>query len=304
MKRFVIFMLVFSFVLHPVLAEYVDLTLSYPSNVEKGEEVTITFEILNQSNERLWDGTIMIEESFMNKYKPYIQSVRDYQNNPFKFSIIEPGQSTKETFVLTFKEDVPLKEVKFNIVLKCGKGACRGGCRPFYLEKPVSIALLEERAAAVLKLDTNEFTAYKGETLEIPFTLENIGKVQMRNIKVEIKGDILSDEILNIDYLTSGKEISDKILVSIGENSSKTSLNPLVVARFQDPTGKEGIAYDDIIITVIEKEKVEESNTSEVNEEVIKEISPQLPTLFYFFLFLSIVAIIAVIIFLIYLFKR
>lgn len=297
-------MLVFSFILQPVLAEYVDLTLSYPSNVEKGEEVTITFEIINQSNERLWDGTIMIEESFMNKYKSYIQSDRDYQNNPFKFSIIEPGQSMKETFVLTFKEAIPLKEVKFNIVLKCGKGACRGGCRPFYLEKPVSIALLEERAEAILKLDINEFTAYKGETLEIPFSLENIGKVQMRNIKVEIKGDILSDETLNIDYLNPGKEISDKIIVSIGENSSKTSLNPIVLARFQDPTGKEGMAYEDIIITVIEKEKVKESNTSEVNDEVIKETSPQIPILFYFFLFLSIVAIIAVIIFVIYLFKR
>ena len=304
MKRFIILMLVFSFIFQPVLAEYVDLTLSYPSNVEKGEEVAITFEIINQSNERLWDGTIMIEESFMNKYKPYIQSGRDYQNNPFNFSIIESGQSIKETFIMTFREDIPLKEVRFNILLKCGKGACRGGCRPFYLEKPVSIELLEERAEAILKLDTNEFTAYKGEILEIPFTLENIGKTQIRNIKVEIKGDILSDEILNIDYLTPGKDISDKILVSIGENSSKTSLNPIVVARFQDPTGREGMVYGDIIITVIEKERVKESNTSEVNDEVIKEISLQLPILFYFFLFLSIVAIIAVIIFLIYLFKR
>ena len=76
------------------------------------------------------------------------------------------------------------------------------------------------------------------------------------------------------------------------------------MAKFQDPTGKEGMVYDDIIITVIEKEKVEEQNTSEVNDEVSKAISPQLPILFYFFLFLSIVAIIAVIIFLIYLFKR
>ena len=85
MKRLVLLCLILSFIAHPILAEYVDLSLSYPENVEKGEETTITFEIINQSNERLWDGTIMIEESFMNKYKPYIQSKSDYQNNPFKF---------------------------------------------------------------------------------------------------------------------------------------------------------------------------------------------------------------------------
>jgi hypothetical protein len=302
MKRLVLLCLVLSFVVQPIMGEYVDIVLSYPENVEKGEEIEITFEIINQSNEKLWDGTIMIEESFMNEYRPYIQSGRDYQNDPFKFSTVEPGQSTKETFVLTFKEDIPLKEVRFDIVLKCGKGSCRGGCRPFYLEKPVIIALIEERAEAILKLDANDFTAYKGETLEIPFTLENIGKIQMRDIKVEIKGDILSDEILNIDYLTPGKEISDKIIVSIGENSSKTSLNPIVVARFQDPAGKEGMVYEDILITVIEKEKVEEPNTPEVNREVIKEVENQLPILFYFFLFISIVAIIAVSSFLFYLF--
>jgi len=304
MKRLVLVFLILSFIAHPILADYVDLSLSYPSNVEKGEETTITFEIINQSNERLWDGTIMIEESFMNKYKPYIQSDRDYQNNPFKFSIIEPGQSINETFVLTFEEDIPLKEVRFNIVLKCGKGPCRGGCRPFYLEKSVSIRFLEERAEAVIKLEDNNFTAYTGETLEIPFTLENIGKIQMKGIKVEIRGDLLSDEILNIDYLSPGKEISDKILVSIGENSSKTSLNPIIVAKFQDPSGKEGIVYEDIIITIIEKEKVEETNTSIANEEVIKEISPQPPIMLYFLLFLSIVAIFAVSIFIVYLFKR
>ncbi|MFA7690079.1 MAG: hypothetical protein WCY18_03175 [Methanofastidiosum sp.] len=304
MKRLFLFALILSFIVYPISAEYIDLKLSYPNNVEKGKEIAITLEIINQSNDRLWDGTIMIEESFMGEYKAYIKSIRDYQNNPFKFSIIEPGQSIKETFVLTFTEDIPLKQAKFNILLKCGKGACRGGCRPFYLEKPVSITLIEERVEAVLKLDTNDFTAYKGETLEVPFILENIGNIQMQDIRVEIKGDILSDEILNIGYLTPGKEISDKIFVSIGENSSKKSLNSIIVARFQDSAGKEGMAYADIRITVIEKEKVEESNTPEVNQEAIKEVKNQLPKLFYFFLFLSIIAIIAVIIFLAYLFKR
>ncbi len=303
MKRLVALILVLSFVVQPVVGEYVDIILSYPENVEKGGEIAIAFEILNQSNERLWDGTIMIEESFMNEYKPYIQFKQDYQNNPFKFSTVEPGQSIKETFVLTFKDGIPLKEAKFNIVLKCGKGSCRGGCRPFYLEKRVSISLIEERAEAVLKLDANNFTSYKGETLEIPFTLKNIGNIQMQGIKVEIKGDILSDEILNIDYLSPGKEISDKIFVSIDENSSKKSLNPIIVARFKDFTGKEGIEYVDIKITVVEKEKVEELNTSEVNQEIIQDVKNQVSALFYYFLFISIVAIIAVITFLVYLFK-
>jgi len=304
MKRLVALILVLSFLVQPVMGEYVDIILSYPENIEKGEEIEITFEIINQSNEMLWDGTILIEESFMNDYKPYIQSNRDYQTNPFRFSTVEPGKSFKETFVLTFNRDIPLNEAKFDIVLKCGKGPCRGGCRPFYMEKLVYIGLLEKRAEAVLKLDGNQFTPYKGETLEIPFTLENIGKIQMRDIKVEIKGDIVSDEIVNIPYLNPTEKISDRIIVSIDENNSKKSFNSVVIARFQEPSGKEGILYENIIITVIEKQKVQETNASEVDTEINEESRSQLPILFYFFLFISIVAIIAVIIFLIRLFKR
>jgi len=304
MKRLVLVILVLSFLVQPVRGEYVDIILSYPENVEKGGEIEITFEIINQSNDMLWDGTILIEESFMNNYKPYIQSNRDYQTNPLKFSTVEPGERFKETFVLTFNRDIPLNEARFNIVLKCGKGPCRGGCRPFYMEKLVYMELLEKRAEAILKLDTNEFTAYKGETLEIPFTLENIGEIQMGNIKVEIKGDIVSDEIINIANLDPGIKISDRIIISINENNSKTSFNPIVIARFQEPSGKEGMIYENIVITVIEKQKVQETNASEVNNEIIQEPLSQTPILLYFFLFLSIVAIIAVIIFLIYLFKR
>lgn len=304
MKRSVVVILVLSFLVQPVMGEYVDIILSYPENAEKGEEIEITFEIINQSNDMLWDGTILIEESFMNNYKPYIQSNRDYQTNPLKFSTVEPGENFKETFVLTFNRDIPLNEARFNIVLKCGKGPCRGGCRPFYMEKLVYMELLEKRVEAVLKLDVNEFTSYKGETLEIPFTLKNIGEIQMKNIKVEIKGDIVSDEIVNIANLNPGIEISYRISVSIDENNSKTSFTPIVIARFQEPSGKEGMLYENIVITVIEKQEAQETNASEFNNEINEEPMPQTPILLYFFLFLSIIAIIAVIIFLIHLFKR
>ena len=304
MKRLVALILVLSFIAQPVLAEYVDLSLTYPKTIEKGEEVRITFEIINQSNDRLWDGKITIEESFMDAYGRYIQSERDYQNNPIKFSIIESGDRFKETFVLTFKEDIPLNEVKFDILLKCGKGQCKGGCTPFFLEKTVYIELTEKKAEAVLILDTKEFTAYSGETLEIPFTLENIGKLQMRDIEVEIKGDIVSDEIVKISYLNPEQETSKNILVSIGENASKTSLNSIVVVRFVDTLGKEGMTYQSILIKVIEKEKIQGPDTSELNDEVSEETQSKTSSLVYFFAILSIVAIIAVIVFLRYLFKR
>jgi hypothetical protein len=131
MKRLVLVILVLSFLVQPVMGEYVDIILSYPENIEKGEEIEITFEIINQSNDMFWDGTILIEESFMNDYKPYIQSNRDYQTNPLKFSTVEPGKSFKETFVLAFNRDIPLNEARFNIVLKCGKAHAGEGAGPF-----------------------------------------------------------------------------------------------------------------------------------------------------------------------------
>ena len=304
MKRLLLLALIFSFAFQPVLAEYVDLSLTYPETIEKGEEVRITFEIINQSNDRLWDGKITIEESFMDAYGRYIQSERDYQNNPIKFSIIESGDRFKETFVLTFKEDIPLNEVRFDILLKCGKGQCKGGCMPFFLEKTVYIKLTEKKAEAVLRFDTNEFTTYSGETLEIPFTLENIGKLQMKDITVEIKGDVVSDEIVKISYLNPEQETSKNILVSIDENTSKTSLNSIVVVRFADTLGKEGMTYKSILIKVIEKENIQEPDTPEVNDGIIEETQSKTSSLVYFFVILSIVAIIAVIVFLKYLFKR
>ncbi|NYT03835.1 MAG: hypothetical protein GKC00_03910 [Candidatus Methanofastidiosa archaeon] len=286
------------------MAEYVDLSLSYPTNAEKGEEIRITFEVINQSNDRLWDGTILIEESFMEKYGPFIDSERDYQNDPFKFSIVESGKSFKGEYVLSFKEEFPLKEARFDIILKCGKGSCRGGCRPFYLEKTVTIPLTEKRAEAVLKLDIDDFTVYRGDTLEVPFTIENTGNIQMTDITVEIKGDISSEKTLNISYLNPGNEISRNLLISIDENSYDAFLNPLILARFSDTSGKEGMTYKDIKINVIEKEKIVESNASVITNGIIETPESKTPSLLYFFLFLSIVGVIAVLIFVLYLFKR
>ncbi|MCC7571904.1 MAG: hypothetical protein KO464_00770 [Candidatus Methanofastidiosum sp.] len=303
MKRLLVVLLLLAFALQPVRGDYVDLILSYPENVDKGEEIQITFEIINQSNEMLWDGRISIEDSLMDKYKSDIQSERDYQANPFRFSTVGPGKSFKETFVLTFSKDFPLNEASFNILLKCGKGPCRGGCKPFYLEKNVTVKLNKKRAEVVLKLDVNEFTSYRGETLEIPFTLENVGGLQIKNIKAEIKGDILSDNTVNISAINPQRAASGRLFVSIDENNSKTSFNPLVVIRFQDPEGREGVLYQNISINVIEKEKIEESNASEV-KEITNEAKTPPSGIFYFFLLLSIFAVVLVIIFLMLLFKR
>lgn len=292
-------------IIKPVMAEYIDISLSYPTTIEKGDEVSITFEIINKSNDRLWDGTIAIEEPFMSKYGSFVRINQDNQNYPFKFSIIEPGERVKKKFEITFEKDIPLKELKFNIVLKCGKGACRGGCRPFYLEKPITISIIEKRAEATLNLDVNEYSAYKGETIEVPFTVRNNGQIQITNAKVEVKGDLISDETVKIPFINSGDRISDKIRITIDNNSDKTQFNPLIILKFQDPTGKEVISYKTITVRVMEKENILESNDSEIDSGNVNEnVNKPPPSLFYFFVVLAVVAIIAFLIIIIYIFKR
>ena len=292
-------------IIKPVMAEYIDISLSYPTTIEKGDEVSITFEIINKSNDRLWDGTIAIEEPFMSKYGSFVRINQDNQKYPFKFSIIEPGERVKKKFEITFEKDIPLKELKFNIVLKCGKGACRGGCRPFYLEKPITISIIEKRAEATLNLDVNEYSAYKGETIEVPFTVRNNGQIQITNAKVEVKGDFISNETVKIPFINSGDRISDKIRITIDNNSDKTQFNPLIILKFQDPTGKEVISYKTITVRVMEKENILESNDSEIDSGNVNEnVNKPPPSLFYFFVVLAVVAIIAFLIIIIYIFKR
>ncbi len=292
-------------IIKPVMAEYIDISLSYPTTIEKGDEISITFEIINKSNDRLWDGTIAIEEPFMSKYGSFVRINQDNQKYPFKFSIIEPGERVKKKFEITFEKDIPLKELKFNIVLKCGKGACRGGCRPFYLEKPITISIIEKRAEATLNLDVNEYSAYKGETIEVPFTVRNNGQIQITNAKVEVKGDLISDETVKIPFINSGDRISDKIRITIDNNSDKTQFNPLIILKFQDPTGKEVISYKTIAVRVMEKENILESNDSEIDSGNVNEnVNKPPPSLFYFFVVLAVVAIIAFLIIIIYIFKR
>jgi len=292
-------------IIKPVMAEYIDISLSYPTTIEKGDEISITFEIINKSNDRLWDGTIAIEEPFMSKYGSFVKINQDNQKYPFKFSIIEPGERVKKKFEITFEKDIPLKELKFNIVLKCGKGACRGGCRPFYLEKPITISIIEKRAEATLNLDVNEYSAYKGETIEVPFTVRNNGQIQITNAKVEVKGDFISNETVKIPFINSGDRISDKIRITIDNNSDKTQFNPLIILKFQDPTGKEVISYKTITVRVMEKENILESNDSEIDSGNVNEnVNKPPPSLFYFFVVLAVVAIIAFLIIIIYIFKR
>jgi hypothetical protein len=304
-KRVVILALMLFLIIKPVMAEYIDISLSYPTTIEKGDEISITFEIINKSNDRLWDGTIAIEEPFMSKYGSFVRINQDNQKYPFKFSIIEPGERVKKKFEITFEKDIPLKELKFNIVLKCGKGACRGGCRPFYLEKPITISIIEKRAEATLNLDVNEYSAYKGETIEVPFTVRNNGQIQITNAKVEVKGDLISDETVKIPFINSGDRISDKIRITIDNNSDKTQFNPLIILKFQDPTGKEVISYKTIAVRVMEKENILESNDSEIDSGNVNEnVNKPPPSLFYFFVVLAVVAIIAFLIIIIYIFKR
>ncbi|NMC58714.1 MAG: hypothetical protein GYA51_04905 [Candidatus Methanofastidiosa archaeon] len=302
MRKILALLLLFIFITKPVLADYVDLTVSYPKEAIYGEEIRITFEIINNSNDRLWDGTITIDDSFFNKYKVYIKSERNYDTNPFEFSIIEPGRSFKESFILTFEKDTPIDKASFKIILKCGKGMCRGGCAPFYLEKTVNIDLNEKNAEVLIRLDENEFTAYKGENIEIPFLIDNIGDIQIRNVSAEIKGDINSDNIVNISYINPGNKTSDKLVLSIDENASKTSLNPIIVVKFLDPNGNEGLIYENIKINIVEEEHKPETiiASNDTNTTIVKR-SP--PLLFYVLIFLSILSIILVFAFVIYLIK-
>jgi hypothetical protein len=304
MKKMAIVFFLLIILIQPVVAEYVDMNLTYPTESIKGEEIRITFEIINNSNDRLWDGKISIDDEFINKYKNYIHSEINYQNNPFQFSIVEPGRSVKDSFILSFDKEIPIDQVSFKIILKCGKGMCRGGCRPFYLEKTVNISLKEKRAEATIELDKNEYNIESGEKLEIPFIVKNIGDIQIRNVTVELKGDIVSDEKINIPYINPGIDSSNVLLVSLDKNFSNINLNPIIVVKFQDINGNEGLIYKNIKINIIEKIVEPESNISNLDTEKNEvEMKNSPPLIFYFLIFISIISIILVFGFVIYLIK-
>ncbi len=305
MKRFLIFVLVISFVIQPVFAQNVDLRLTYPETVEKGERVRIDFEVVNP-NDILWDGTVTIDESFMNTYAAYIESERDYRRNPFQFSRLDPGRNFKGTFVLIFKENIPLDEVNFSIFLKCGIGPCRAGCRPYFKESSVNIQFfIEKEIEANLKLDSKQFSVYTGETLEVPFTIENVGDIQMRNITVDLEGDLLAEETINISHINPGRSYTNKLVVLIDENVSITSFSSKIVVKYQDIDGVEGAIYENIDIDVLEKkeEKVEDINEIE-EEEAIEDVRPPTNGLLYFFIFFGVIAVVAVGVFIMYLFRK
>lgn len=303
MKRFLLFILVISFLIQPVLAENVDLRLTYPETVEKGESIRISFEILNPTS-MLWDGTVTIDEAFMNIYGPYIETAIDYQRNPFQFSMLNPRQGFKGTFVLTFKEDIPLDEVNFTVSLRCGIGVCRSGCRPYFTERSVNINLTQKEIEANLKLDSKEYSVYSGETLEIPFVIENVGDLQMRNLTVELQGDIFSEETINISHINPGRSYSDKIIVLIDETVSKTLFTSKVIVNCQDIKGIEGTLYENITINVLEKEEERKEEINYIEEEPIEDIKQPVNLLLYFFIFLGVVSVVAVGIFITYLFKK
>lgn len=305
MKKTVILFFLLIILMQPVFAEYVDMNLTYPKESIKGEEVIIAFEIINNSNERLWDGKISIEDEFINKYKNYIHSEINYQNNPFQFSIVEPGGRLKESFIFSFDKEIPTDKAVFKIILKCGKGMCRGGCKPYYLEKTVSINLKEKRAEAIIKLDKNEFKIERGKKLEIPFIVKNIGDIQIRNITVELKGDIISDEAKKIPYINPRSDSSNVLLVSIDNNLSKTEINPIILVKFEDPNGNEGVIYKDIKINIFEKIVKSETNIStNDNEKIEVKVKNSPPLMFYFLISLSVVSMITVFVFVIYIIKR
>lgn len=299
MKKIIVLALLMMFITNPISAEYVDLTLSYPREANYGEEIVITFELINNSNDRLWDGTIAIEDSFLNQYKDYIKS----ETNSFKFSIVEPGESIKESFVLTFVEGIPVDKATFNIVLKCGKGMCRGGCTPFYMEKMVNINLNEERAEAAIILDNKNITVAKGETIEVPFSIKNTGNIPIKEVTVELKGEVISDSKVNISFISPGTEASGKLVLTIDGNTSPRSYNPIIIANFKDINENKGIVYENIKIDVVEKGIPTESNNSTVDEET-NELRNSRPLLFYVLIGLSVLSILLVAGFVLYVYKR
>ena len=299
MKKIIVLSLLMMFITNPVSAEYVDLTLAYPREANYGEEIVITFELINNSNDRLWDGTIAIDDSFLNQYKDYIKS----ETNSFKFSIVEPGESIKESFVLTFVGGMPIDKATFNIILKCGKGMCRGGCTPFYMEKMVNINLNKEMAEAAILLDNKNITVTKGQTIEMPFSIKNTGNIPIKDVTVELKGEVVSDSKVNISFISPGTEASGKLVLTIDDNTSPRSYNPIIIANFKDINENKGVVYENIKIDIVEKEIPTESNNSNVDEET-NELRNSRPLLFYVLIGLSVLSILLVAGFVLYVYKR
>lgn len=105
----------------------------------------IKFEIFNNSNYRIWDGTITIEKDFLNKYGDYINSNTDYSSNPFNYVIVDSGQKVTDVFKLSFKEDFPESKITFNVIFEGRTGAsCRCKSKPFTIKKEVTIVIHEK----------------------------------------------------------------------------------------------------------------------------------------------------------------
>lgn len=125
--------------------DQVDITLDYPKEVLLNKEFDIKFEIFNNSNYRIWDGAIIMEKEFLNKYGDYINSNTDYSSNPFKYVVLDSGQKVNDTFKLSFKDDFPEDKVKFNIIYGGRTGAsCRCRSKAFTIKKEVTIVIREK----------------------------------------------------------------------------------------------------------------------------------------------------------------
>lgn len=125
--------------------DQIDILLDYPEEVLLNKEFDIRFEIFNNSNGRIWDGAIIIEKEFLNKYRDYINSNTDYSSNPFKYVVVDSGQKINDTFKLSFKDDFPEDKVTFNIIFEGRKGgSCRCKSNPFTIKKEVTIVIHEK----------------------------------------------------------------------------------------------------------------------------------------------------------------
>jgi len=209
MKRFVLITL-FLLASLPALtsateAEFaLDVTIKEvtPAKAYIGDTVNVTLNIANVSEsdgEKLWDATIFIDESILDETVRESITINDPDGAPIEYGGTQhpgdelwPGETTSAELSFTLDDDAPGGTYYIPFVITGKRGPCPQGCHPWRGEVvTLSLNVIHGLPALSLSVSSDNVAA-EGETLNVDFSVRNLGSAPAYNVKAEVKSDYSS----------------------------------------------------------------------------------------------------------------
>ncbi|MEA1993656.1 MAG: hypothetical protein U9N35_04595 [Euryarchaeota archaeon] len=235
---------------------------AFPEFVHPGEEATIRVTVRNDMGAMMWNTRVYIDTlKIPEELREHVEVIVGNRGDLNLPSPMVTGDKETVELKIRITESFPAQEIDIPFIVDGDFGPCEGhGCKPFLVPKYSHIDVLTTESSILLSLDIKSFLLQAEDcgiittTLDVPFTLRNVGASAVYNISFTLTSENLifdheTEPSGTINELPEGEEISGKFTIYLNETG--VGIYTITIrAKYHDRYNKESFVEEKITMEV------------------------------------------------------